>query len=228
MKRIFITGAGTEIGKTFVTGLLVRQLRAQGISVRAIKPIVSGYSLATLHETDTQHLLDAMSLPVNDEMINLISPWRFTAPLAPSMAARREGRKIDLSEVVEFCTRAVINAEILLIEGVGGAMVPLNDTHTVRDWIKALEIPALLVTGSYLGCISHTLTALEALRTKAITVTAIVVSESENSTVPLDETVEDITRFAAGVPVQALPRCLELGRAPDLTYLIMNTVGKNR
>lgn len=228
MKRVFITGAGTEVGKTFVTRLLLRQLREKGIATSALKPVVTGYSPENAHESDTRNLLDAMSMPVNDETIGLISPWRFLAPLAPSMAARLEGRKIELPEVVEFCARAFADAESLLIEGVGGAMVPLNDAHTVRDWIKALDVPAILVTGSYLGSISHTLTALEALRAKAITVAAIVVSESENSSVQLDETIADIERFAAGVRVQALPRCFELGRAPDLTYLITESIGKNR
>ena len=224
MKRLFITAAGTEIGKTFVTALLVRQFRARGMTVRALKPVISGFSQASLPESDTKLLLDAMSMPVTAQNMDLVSPWRFAAPLAPSMAARLEGRTLDLLELVAFCRQAGQGAEeFLLIEGVGGVMAPLNDTHTVRDWIKRLEIPALLVGASYLGGISHTLTALEALRGSGIAVAGIVVSESADSSVPLDDTVADIVRFSHGVRVRALPRILDIGQAPDITYLVNQT-----
>lgn len=224
MKRVFITASGTETGKTFVTALLVRQFRACGMAVRALKPVISGFSQASLSESDTKLLLDAMSMPVTAQNMDLVSPWRFAAPLAPSMAARLEGRSLDLPEVVAFCRQAGRGAEeFLLIEGVGGVMAPLNDTHTVRDWIKALEIPALLVGASYLGGISHTLTALEALRASDISVAGIVVSESAGSSVPLDDTVADIARFSHGVRVRALPRILDIGQAPDITYLVNPT-----
>lgn len=224
MKNIFITSSGTETGKTFVTTLLVRQLRARGIKVRAIKPLISGYSDNAAEASDTGLLLAAMGLPVNSENIALVSPWRFAAPLAPSMAARREGRRIELNELVEFCRNARHGHEqFLLVEGVGGVMVPLNETDTVCDWIRALEIPALLVGGSYLGSISHTLSALNVLQTSFIPVAAIVVSESMASTVPLDDTVADIARFARGIPVLGLPRLAGPEGAPDLSCLLEET-----
>ncbi len=221
MKNLFITAAGTEVGKTFVTSLLTRQLRAQDRTVRALKPLITGYTDEIAHGSDTHYLLDAMGLPVNAETIACVSPWRFEAPLSPNMAARREGRRIDLGELIAFCNAARRGAEeYLLIEGVGGVMVPLNDQCTVRDWIMALDIPALLVTGSYLGSISHTLTAAEALQSKGITVAGIIVSESIASPVPLAETLETLTYFTKGVRVCGLPRVAGLGYAPDLAYLL--------
>ena len=222
MKRVFITASGTGIGKTFVTSLLIRQLRAKGRSVCALKPLITGYTDETAHESDTRHLLDALGLPMNAENISSVSPWRFDAPLAPNMAAQREGRQIDLKEVIAFCNAARSGAQdYLLIEGVGGVMVPLNDHYTVREWIMILQMPALLVTGSYLGSISHTLTALEALQSKGIQIAGIVVSESVHSTVPLDETVAALERFACGgLCIKSLPRETVLGMGPDLTYLL--------
>lgn len=221
MKRFFITASGTGIGKTFVTSLLIRQLRLSGKTVRALKPLITGYTDKTASESDTHHLLDALGLPMNAENISSVSPWRFEAPLAPNMAAQREGRQIDLKEVIAFCNAARSGAQdYLLIEGVGGVMVPLNDHYTVREWIMILQMPALLVTGSYLGSISHTLTALEALQSKGIKVAGIVVSESVHPTVPLDETVAAIERFAGGLCIKALPRETSLGMGPDLTYLL--------
>lgn len=221
MKRFFITASGTEIGKTFVTSLLIRQLRAKGKAVRALKPLITGYTDETAAESDTRILLDALGLPANAATIAAVSPWRFEAPLSPNMAARRENRPIDLKEVIGFCAAARTGTEdYLLIEGVGGVLVPLNDQYTVRDWIMILQMPALLVTGSYLGSISHTLSALEALQSKGIPVASIVVSESPASPVALDETLETLARFSGGVRLHGLPRLDGTGHADDLTYLL--------
>lgn len=221
MKSFFITATGTDIGKTFVTALLIRQLRAQGKSVRALKPLLTGYTDDVAQESDTGILLDALDLPVNAETIARVTPWRFEAPLSPNMAARRENRQIDLKEVIGFCAAARTGAEdYLLIEGVGGVLVPLNDLYTVRDWIMILQQPALLVTGSYLGSISHTLSALEALQSKGIPVAGIVVSESPVSPVSLAETLETLERFTGGVRLHGLPRLDRAGNADDLTYLL--------
>ena len=98
---------------------------------------------------------------MTEEAVAEITPWRFAAPLSPDMAAAREGRRLDLGDIVAYCRAA--HGDPLLIEGIGGAMVPLNDEHTVLDWIADLGAPALVVTGSYLGTISHTLTTLAAI-----------------------------------------------------------------
>ena len=97
---------------------------------------------------------------------------------------------------------------MMLVEGVGGAMVPLDAKHTVRDWIAALGLPALLTTGSYLGTISHTLTAAEALLSRGVDIAAIVVSESEISPVPPEETAAAIGRFLPDIAVHIIPRHL--------------------
>jgi dethiobiotin synthetase len=201
----FITAAGTEIGKTYVTAGLIRALRRQGRAVEALKPVASGFDPDRLASTDTGVLLSVMERAINVSEAAGISPWRFAAPLSPDMAARREGRSIDFDRLVEFCRRRIAEREdVLLIEGVGGCMVPLDDSHTVLDWMSALDLPALVVTGSYLGAISHTLTALETLRSRNLTVAALIVNETPGSTVDLDETAATIRRFARGVQVLTL------------------------
>ena len=108
---------------------------------------------------------------------------------------------------MEFSRRAIdAQRDVLLIEGVGGIMVPLDDRHTVLDWMAALRIPLVLVAGSYLGTISHTLTCLDVLQRRELDVAAVVVSETAGSTVALDETVASIARFAGPLPVVGLPR----------------------
>lgn len=207
MTAIFVTAAGTDVGKTFVTAGLIRLLRSKGRAVDAIKPVLSGFDPARSGDSDCGVLLRALGLPLSEEEIEDISPWRFAAALSPDMAARHEGKEIDFEQLVSFCDTAIDEADgDMLVEGVGGVMVPLDQSNTVLDWIAALELPALLVTGSYLGSISHTLTAYEVLEAEDIDVPALVVSESAGSHVPLFETVATIQRFLPTVEVIALPR----------------------
>jgi len=207
MSAIFVTATGTDIGKTFVTCGLVRALQARGRKVAALKPIASGFAPAGAEVSDSGLLLSALVRPVTPETIADVSPWRFAAPLSPDMAAAREGRMIDFAAVVGFCRDAIATRDgALLIEGVGGVMSPLDPRHTVLDWMAALDIPLVLVAGSYLGTISHTLTALDVLRRRGLAVACLVISESAIGTVPLDETRDAIARFAPGLDVLALPR----------------------
>jgi len=202
---IFITATGTDVGKTFVVASLIRLLRQMGHAVDAIKPIVSGYDPAQATAGDPGILIAALGLPFSPEAIDRISPWRFRAALAPDLAARREGRSIDVDSVVAYCQSAVErHRDILLIEGIGGIMVPLDEHRTILDVMMALRLPLILVTGSYLGTISHTLTALDSLFRRDMNVLATIVSETPGSSVPLDDVVATIARFTE--PVIGLPR----------------------
>src|SRR5581483_8875158 len=157
-------------------------------------------------QSDPGLLLAAMKRPATADQIARISPWRFSTPLSPDMAARRENRGIDFRSLVDFCREAMESHETLLIEGVGGIMVPLDDRHTVLDWISALRLPLLLVAGSYVGTISHTLTALNVLARRNLTTLAVVLSETPGSAAPLDETAATIGRFSDLIEVVTLPR----------------------
>lgn len=207
MSAYFVTATGTDIGKTFVTAGLIRYLRGAGQPVNALKPIVSGYDSSVVETSDPAVLLKALGRQVSADEIDTIAPWRFRAPLSPDIAAAREGRNVDFDELVDF-SRAAVQATtgILFIEGAGGIMVPLDNRRTVLDWMAALDIPLLLVVGGYLGAISHTLTALDVLRQRKLTIATIIVSESERGTVELDDTVDSIARFSDGVEVVGLPR----------------------
>jgi dethiobiotin synthetase len=201
---IFVTGTGTDVGKTFLSAALIRHWRAAGHGVAAFKPVVSGFDPASAATSDPGVLLAALDRPISD--IETISPWRFAAPLSPDMAAAREGRTLDFDAIVEVSRQAAQSADRVLIEGVGGIMVPLDERHTVLDWMSALRLPVLLVAGSYLGTISHTLTALRVLAQRNLTVAAVAVSESATPGAPLDETVTTIARFADLIEVVGVPR----------------------
>ena len=197
MSGVFITGAGTDVGKTFVAAGLVQALRRAGREVFALKPVVSGFDPAAAADSDPGVLLAALGRAVTPESVMEIAPWRFRAPLSPDMAARLEGRTVDVDAVIGFCRERIAATEgVVVIEGVGGVMVPLDDRRTVLDWITALDLPTVLVSGSYLGAISHTLTAIEALRRTDLTIAAVVISESPDSA-PFDETVASLTRLSS-------------------------------
>ena len=204
MSACFVTSTGAEIGKTYVTAMLCRELRRKDITVRALKPVLSGFERENAVECDSGIILNALGRTVSEASINEITPWRFAAPLSPDMAAAREGRLINFNALVEFSQPG--DEEFLVVEGVGGAMVPLTSQKTVLDWIVALGYPALVVAGSYLGTISHTLTTVNAMRVQGAAVSAVVVSESEISPVPVSETVDTILRFLDDIPVIAVPR----------------------
>jgi dethiobiotin synthetase len=207
MSAFFITATGTDIGKTFVARGLIRALRARGRTVTALKPIVSGFEPAEAAGSDSGLLLAALGRDPTLAAIAEISPWRFQAPLSPDMAAAREKRTLDYPGLIEFCRAAVAaNRDCLLIEGVGGTMSPVDRAHTMLDWMGALKLPLILVAGSYLGTISHTLTALDVLTRRGLTVTSLVISQSSDNSVRLDETSEAIARFAPGLDIIALPR----------------------
>jgi dethiobiotin synthetase len=207
MSAYFVTATGTDIGKTFVTAGLVRHLRQARKTVAALKPIVSGFDIATAALSDPGVLLDALEEPISVEALKRISPWQFAAPLSPDMAAAREGREIAFDELVAFCRDALAkNDGTLFIEGVGGIMVPLDPEHTVLDWGKALDVPLIVVAGSYLGTISHALTALDVIARAGLKVQALVVNDSGDGAVPLAETLVTLRRFTKTIPIATVPR----------------------
>ena len=205
MAALFITGTGTDIGKTWLACALLRHWRSQGRRPLAFKPLLSGFDSSLPEASDAGQILSALGREMNE--LDAIAPWRFAAPLSPNMAAALEGKAIDFEALVDFSRRvADANACPTLIEGVGGVMAPLTDRQTVRDWIAASHLPAVLVVGSYLGSLSHTLTALEALTKVGVATKAIVVNESAGSTVELDAVIENLMCHAPGVAVHGIPR----------------------
>jgi dethiobiotin synthetase len=226
---LFITGTHTGIGKTLVTAALAAQLAKAGRQVAAIKPVASGFDEQDLAATDTGILLAALGRDATPEAIEAVSPFRFAAPISPDLAAAREGRRIEPDRLVAYCRRAAASNDVLLIEGVGGAMTPLAPGFTVLDWIAAVGCPAVLVAGSYLGTLSHTLTACAAMRARRVALAAVIVSESADGPVPLAETCATLAGFLDPVRVLALPRLapgpLPWLRAPDLAAPLSAAIG---
>jgi dethiobiotin synthetase len=213
LSGLFVTATGTGVGKTLVTAALLHQLRAAGVRASARKPVLSGFPDSSGEPSDPELLLLAQQVDPTPDRIDAIAPWRFRAPLSPDMAAAAEGRKIEFQRLVAFTREACAADERVLVEGVGGVCVPLDETHTVLDWIAESELPALLVTGSYLGTLSHTLTAVAVLRARGIALAGLVLCESAESPVPLAETRAALLRFTGELACAEVPR-LARGPAP--------------
>ena len=208
-RLLFVAGAHTEIGKTHAGCGLLRAARGAGWSVDALKPVVSGFDERDWSTSDPGRILAAMGRTLDRPGLQALSPWRYHAALAPPSAARLEGRRLPMGEVADFCRARSLDsrAELMLVEGVGGIMSPIAEDGLTLDLLEALDCPCILVGGGYLGAVSHTLTALEVLRSRGRTPVAIVISEDADGEAPaLDDTVDFVKQHAGGVDVVSMPR----------------------
>jgi dethiobiotin synthetase len=207
MPGLFITATGTDIGKTFVAAGLIRALRARGVGVSALKPVVSGFDETHPEGSDPAILLAALDKSLDLATLDAISPWRFAAPLSPDMAARKEARAIDFETVKTYCeSRIAETGDLVIIEGVGGIMVPLNERFTILDLMFHLALPVILISGNYLGAVSHLLSALDVLKNRDLFPRAIVINESENSQVSMADTMETLSHFCGNIHLIQIAR----------------------
>lgn len=152
---IFVTGTDTGAGKTLLTVLLLTHLRRTGKAARAMKPFCSGAL------SDVELIDKAQDGELSRSLIN---PFHFVQPVAPLVAARKAGRRIELSEVLERIRIVESRCEVLLIEGAGGLLAPLGEGYSAADMIDALGCPVVVVARNKLGVINHVLLTAEALR----------------------------------------------------------------
>jgi dethiobiotin synthetase len=207
MAAVFVTGTGTDVGKTYVSAALLRGLVRDGVDVDALKPLLSGFDPTSPAGSDPALLLEACGRAATLVEIERIAPYRFRAPLSPPAAAREEGRTIDAGALTRLCRERIAASagRLLLVEGAGGVMSPVDDRTTFVDLIAALGVPAILVAGSYLGAISHTLTAAEVLRSRKIDLLGVVISESAAPAPSLSSTCDAIGALL-GTRVFVTPR----------------------
>jgi dethiobiotin synthetase len=220
MSTYIVASTGTGVGKTFTSCALLHAAWQQGRAVRGLKPVISGWD-ETDASNDVQQMLDASRAGSDAEDI---SYYRLAAPLSPHMAAARAGVTIDMAALTGWCEAKLAERweqELALIETAGGVMTPLTDTHTMLDFMVALNLPVILVVGSYLGTISHTLTALAVLRARGLRVAALVMSETEGSSTTLAEAEAGLAPFVTDIPLRIVqPRVSSWHEATALHALM--------
>lgn len=201
MSRVVVTGTDTEIGKTVVACGLARALSDRGVRVRAVKPVESG-----TEETDREREDGVLLARAARQQSPAEALVRLRAPLAPPVAAEREGVTLSMDDWVAEIGEIGAGADVTVVEGAGGVLSPLTWTETTRDLAERLDAPALLVAPDRLGSLTHTLTALEALRARDVEVLGAVYSAPAGGDASTGGNPETLRRFADGLRVARLGR----------------------
>jgi dethiobiotin synthetase len=163
----FITGTDTDAGKTWIALALLTALRKKGCRTLAMKPVACGCQLinGAYRNDDALKLQQHASVSVSYETVN---PYALPAPIAPHFAAKEIGQRIDVERIKQLHAQQQDKADYIIMEGVGGWMVPLNERQTSADLVKILNVPVILVAGIRLGCLNHTLLTDAAIRYEGI------------------------------------------------------------
>lgn len=202
----FITGTDTGVGKTLVSCALLHAFAAQGHTAVGLKPAASGCA-DDGHNEDALRLRAASNIQTSYDQIN---PYCLLHPIAPHLAARHAGVRIDFARIIAAYRELAGQADEVIVEGVGGFCVPLNDQQTSADLAKELALPVILVVGMRLGCINHALLTVRAVGDYQLKCAGWVANVLDAGMPALQENIEALReRIAAPllgvIPYQAQP-----------------------
>lgn len=203
LRGLFVTGTDTGVGKTFLTVGIVQQLRAQGIATGAYKPAASGSRKTPegLVWDDVELLAAAVDHRYPRERV---CPQTFTAPLAPPVAARLEGRQADARLLREGALWWQGRVDVLVVEGAGGLLSPISDVDLVADVAGDLGWPLLIVARAGLGTINHTLLTVEAAERRGLAIAGIVLNDADGADDPSKSTNPAELAKHTAVPILAV------------------------
>ena len=160
----FVTGTDTGVGKTLISCALLHAFAAQGLRVAGMKPVAAGCD-EDEHNEDAKKLQAASNIMASHGQVN---PYCFPYAVAPHIAARNAGTRIDLSRILTSYHELASQADVVIVEGIGGFMVPLNERQDSADLVQQMELPVILVVGMRLGCINHALLTAEAIAARGV------------------------------------------------------------
>ncbi len=198
MTGIFITGTDTGVGKTAVTAGLAGALKYKGYNVGVMKPVQSGAGSRNgrLFSQDAEFLVKASGCIDEEE---LICPVLLREALAPEVAAKMEGKIVDINKIVSAYRELGKRHDLMLVEGAGGIAVPLKDRFLISDLIKLLDIPAIIVARAGLGTINHTFLTIEYARKSGIEIIGVIINNYMGGIA--EETNPGVIEELTGVPV---------------------------
>jgi dethiobiotin synthetase len=173
MRGLFVTGTGTGVGKTVLSAALLAAMSAAGVRVHAHKPVVTGLDEPAETGWPPDHELLASVAGMTPEEV---APLRYAPAVSPHLAAALAGATIDPAQMIARARAAAIDDGALIVEGVGGLLVPLAGEFTVRDLAAALGLPVVIAAAAGLGTINHTLLSIESARTAGLVVRAVVLT----------------------------------------------------
>jgi dethiobiotin synthetase len=192
MRGVFVTGTDTGVGKTVLAGAITAALRERGVRVAASKPVLSGLDEASPAQPPDHELLGAAA-GMDPEVV---APVRFGPPVSPHLAAELAGTELTVDGLADGVHAAAAGAETVVVEGVGGLLVPLGEGASVRELAVALGLPVVVAARPGLGTISHTLLTLEAARAADLDVRAVVLTPWPDEPSPMERSnLETIARL---------------------------------
>jgi dethiobiotin synthetase len=189
-KNIFISSTGTGVGKTYCTVEIIKELIDRKVNVNVYKPILSGFDFNNIEESDSYKILSAKNIIPKLEDIKKITPWLFEKPIAPSIAAIKENKKLRYNEVLDWCLKKINNNnnEINIFEGAGGLEVPIEATSTVLNLIKDLDCKVILVVGNYLGSVSHSISAIKNIKSENLEIINVIINKNTDDVIDIEDT----------------------------------------
>ena len=218
-KRFFVTGTDTDCGKTFISCALLHKANQENLKTIGFKPIAAGATLVDgeLKNDDALALMQYSQVQLPYEQIN---PIVFAEPIAPHIAAEREGKSLSVSRLAGIMRGSfMVPHQFALIEGAGGWLVPLNNREMLSDIASELQTPVILVVGIKLGCINHALLTISALKQKNVPLAGWVANIVDDSAAANAENISSLKRFIAAPCLGEVPFISEQSVETAASYL---------
>jgi dethiobiotin synthetase len=195
-RAMFVTGTDTDAGKTYISAALLRHFAAQSLRVVGMKPVASGVTEldGVLHNSDVTQLRQASNVQADVRWIN---PYCFAPAIAPHIAAQQAGVTIDLQQIKQAYEQLCGMADVVVVEGAGGWLVPLNGQQTIADLAQLLDIPIVLVVRIRLGCINHALLSVADIQRRGLTLLGWVANCMEDEMPVMQENIATLQQLIA-------------------------------
>jgi len=195
-RAMFVTGTDTDAGKTYISAALLRHFAAQSLRVVGMKPVASGAKEldGVLHNSDVTQLRQASNVQADVRWIN---PYCFAPAIAPHIAAQQAGVTIDLQQIKQAYEQLCGMADVVVVEGAGGWLVPLNGQQTIADLAQLLDIPIVLVVRIRLGCINHALLSVADIQRRGLTLLGWVANCMEDEMPVMQENIATLQQLIA-------------------------------
>lgn len=214
---LFVTATDTGVGKTVIAGAIAHHLVRHGVRVAVCKIAATGCVRRRegLVSEDAEYLAACADSP---HSLETICPQCFIDPLAPAVAAERENRELDWQAIDRSLRRMSADSQAIIVEGVGGIMVPMDAKHTVLDVAEWLGLPSIIVARPALGTINHTLLTANALKSRGISVAGVVINRYPTDTPGLAEETNPraIEKYGKLKVLTIVPEALRIGPPPPL------------
>ena len=193
-RSYFVTGTDTNVGKTYVASALIRHFVSQGHKTIGMKPVASGCEevKGTYINEDVTALMQASNVSASSDLVN---PYRFVPAIAPHIAAAQAGTSIEFSTILDAHQQLSDMADIIIVEGAGGLLVPLNQSQTLADLAAQINAPLILVVGMRLGCINHAMLTVAAIEARGLQLTGWIANEVDPDMSMFDANLQTLKQW---------------------------------